>query len=488
MNRGDGMTDAAVRPIAGGVEVIRATRRSRGAMRAARLPVAAVALGAALALGAGDAAGFAITPLHIVYAPAAAAEAIADGAPGVAGLADTLRQGPIFDNPRWPASRQLGKVSGQALAAMSAPDMANALRAALVDPRLGPRAGVGVDEISPVQWGAAQGQALSQALDLLGPDAGRVAIYLGPAMVSRVGRLDPRQPLPADLQAVMGALEKAGSVQLEMFSGSGGARSRANFAIYPTRWLARWAPADPDTLHLLFGPGRGRTQNTIWAWARSTPAGRRILRNGAGAWGLTSAQEGIAWLRAEAVFRRRPDAPPASGDYPVGEGGGLRLVARGGTLRVIFPRYGRAVVQLIARGRTRGQNVATLRGPTSASGAPIRLPRSVRPGRYQVRVVALGQGIREVATLAYRHRVEAPPLRLSYAGSALRVSVGAGQRAVVSITPAAGRVRAIGKVTGPATRMVPLPRGLPVGRYLARVVALGQAGRQVATVRFSVGG
>jgi hypothetical protein len=457
-------------------------------VRAAGIRLIAGAVFAALALGSGAAASFSVTPLHVVYTDRAAADAIFDGTAEVPGLTAAVRQAPIVDNPRWPASRQLGKVSGKALAQMSATDMAAALRSAMVDPRLGHLAGVGVDELSPVQWGVAQGEALSEALDQLGPAASRVAVYVGPAIVSRVGRLDLRRKLPRDLAAVMDALKKVGSVQLEMFTGSGGSRSRANFALYPTRWLVRWTPADPGTLHLLFGPAKGRTQNKIWAWARSTPAGRRILQNGAGAWGLESAEEGLAWLRAAAVFQKRPDTPPATGNYPVGEGGGLKISrGTGGALVITFPRYGRAVVQLVPTGRASGQRVATLRGPTSTSGARVTLPDTVRPGRYQVRVVALGQGIREVVSLGYTHRVAAPPLLLSYAGGRLRVTVGAFQRAVVSVTPAGGRVRAIGKVSGAATRTVRLPAGLPAGRYVGMAVALGRAGRQVATVSFTIG-
>ncbi|MDX6644838.1 MAG: hypothetical protein QOK40_565 [Miltoncostaeaceae bacterium] len=259
--------------------------------------VGGAAIVAATALAAWfGAVGSAAPPpgLSVVYAPAPAANAIYDGSQGLPGLADATRQAPIFDDKRWPPSRQMGKVSGRALSLLSADKIAAVLRAELANPRFGGL--VGVDEITVNDWGEAQSRELAAALDLLGPDAERVIVYAGPALVSQVGRVDVRDPLDRGNALLLQALRRAGAVLLEMYHGTAGPFTREEFAIYPTRWLARWAPGDPTRLHVFFGPDQGIGWKGIFAWARATEAGRTILANGAGVYGLQTAKDGLDWL------------------------------------------------------------------------------------------------------------------------------------------------------------------------------------------------
>jgi len=132
---------------------------------------------------------------ELIYAPAAAADAI-----HAAGIHDAWRQAPIDDaaDLRWPAERRLGKVQGDALARLDAAGMVALLRANMRRDTVGAPAGgiVAVDEIVPNQWSTAASRQLARAMALLGTDARRVVFYLNPAFVERVGRADPRAPLP----------------------------------------------------------------------------------------------------------------------------------------------------------------------------------------------------------------------------------------------------------------------------------------------------
>jgi hypothetical protein len=449
---------------------------------AARLLPAAVlaALAAALPAAAGAA------PLTVIYGYAPAADAIHDGAAGLAGLTDVVRQAPIFDDPRFPAARQIGKVAGKTLAALDAEGMAQALRDGMTDPRLGPLAGVGVDEIGVADFGPQQSADLERALELLGPDAERVVLYVAPSLVGAVGQRDPRKPLKPRIAAALDALDGAGAVMLTMFHGSSGPLSRQRFAVFPTRWLARFPADRRDRLHLLIGPDHGRAPGTLWSWARATPAGREILANGAGAFGHRTAEEGLSWLRGARVFMADPTAEPLEGDFPTMTGG-LSLRTTQTTVVVRLTRHGRGLVRLVPVGERRGQVIGRIKGPTPARGTSIALPPGVRPGRYRVVVVVLGQaGVRDRVAKYIVKEPTAAPLRLSAANGGLTVEVAAGQRAVVSVVREGGRRQAVAKVTGPASRTVQLPAGLPPGDYRVVAVALGGGGRQDAAMSVTV--
>ena len=155
-------------------------------------------------------------------------------------------------------------------------------------------------------------------------------LYLSPGIVSQIGRVDLRRPLDARLVALLGAMRGAGAVELEMYHGDRSPFTAYEFAVYSTRLLARWAPGDPGALHLLLGPSGSVGQGEVWRRARATPAGRALLANGAGAYGLPNAAEGLDWLRADRAFLADPADPPPGGDFPVPVGGGLTVTPPGG--------------------------------------------------------------------------------------------------------------------------------------------------------------
>jgi hypothetical protein len=442
--------------------------------------VALTALPAALPAAAEGA------PLTVVYATAPAADAIFDGSPHLAGLADVVRQAPIFDDPRFPASRRIGKVSGKALAALDAQGMADALRAGMTDAGLGPLAGVGVDEIGLSDWGRPQSAALAHALRALGPDASRVVLYVAPSLVGAVGQYDPRKRLRPRIADAVDALQGAGAVMLTMFKGGMAPVSRQRFAVFPTRWLARFPADRRDRLHLLIGPDAGHPPGTLWSWARATPAGRAILANGAGAFGQRTAWDGLAWLGGARAFMADPTGPPPGGDFPTMTGG-LSIEATGAAVTVRLTRHGRALVRLVPPDQRRGQVIGRLRGPTPRGGITIRVPSSVRPGRYRIVVVALGQaGVRDWRSTYVVKRATATPLRLAAGPGALTLEVDEGQRAVVSILRRPGERQAVAKVRGPARRTIPIPAGLRPGIYRAVAVAVGSGGHQMASAEFTV--
>jgi len=445
--------------------------------------VSALALGALAVLPATGAAA----PLTVVYGTAPAAAAIFDGTAALPGITDVVRQAPIYDDPRFPAARQIGKLSGKALAAMDAQQMADALRAAMVDPQLHPRAGVGVDEMSVADWGRPQSAELAKALELLGPDAARVAIYVAPSLVSAVAQYDPRKRLRPRIEGAVTALQGAGAVILTMFKGGMAPLSRQQFAVFPTRWLARFPHDLRDRLHLAIGPdGAGRLPGTLWNWARATPAGRTILANGATAVGLRTASDGTAWLLGARAFMSDPTGSPPGGDFPTLTGG-LSITADAAGVTVHLDRHGRVLVRLVPPEERRGQVIGRVTGPTPRRGVTIPVPASVRPGRYRVVVVALGQaGVRDWRSAYIVKRASAAPLLLEAGRTALTVTVDAGQRAVVSIVRTHGRRQAVAKVTGPAVRTIPLPHGLGPGTYRAVAVAVGPGGDQTASTEFTV--
>jgi hypothetical protein len=451
-----------------------------------------VPLLASIALLAAAVPAAAQLDLRLLYGSAEAARAINDGAPDASGLTDTVRQAPVFEDARWPSARLVGKVSGRQLSRMRSSEMVRALRAGWGDPRVGGR--VAIDELSAGDWSEEQSEALREALGLLAQDARRVIVYLGPGLVSQIGRADLRRPLDDRLVALLEALREAGGVELEMYHGDLSPFTDYEFAVYSTRVLARWAPGDPDRLHLMLGPSRGVPQEEIWRRARATEAGRDILDNGAGAYGLADAAEGLSWLRAYRAFLAEPDASPPGGDFPVPVGGGLTVTPpESRTATLVLGRPGRAVVRVIPAGGGRSRVVAKVTGPTDPAGISIHLPADLPRGRYRLVTVALGQDLRDTENVGFTVGTDwaarglARSLALEYAGGLLRLSVGSGYRAVVRLQPPRGGERVIAKVHG-AVKGAPirLPADLVPGPYRAVAVAVGPNGRQGAGIRFRV--
>jgi hypothetical protein len=348
---------------------------------------------------------------------------------------------------------------------------------------------VAVDEVTAQAFDADGAPALASALEALGPDARRVVLYVSPGVMAQVGRADPRAALPRSLDPLLGALRRAGSVMLLAYGGEGAPLDRQALGTFLTRWADRWGE-DRSALHLVLGPDRGVGQDEVWARARATPAGRAILANGASAWGLQTAGEGLAWLRARREFLAAPDAAPPGGDVQVPVGGGLALTAPAGrTVWVTFARPGRVVLRLVPPGAVRGRVVAKLPGPVV--GARVRLPADVRPGPYRVVAVARGDGLRDAVSAEMQ--VRRPPggsagLRIAPAGRGVRLWLAPRTRAVVRLVPRGERRgRVIAKVSGPATAVrVGLPPDVRPGRYRVVVVALREGARATASTSVSV--
>ena len=371
-----------------------------------RRPLRAGAASALVLVIAAGALADRAASLELVYAPAAGANAIHD-----AGVTSALRQGPIFDDPRWPRSRQLAKVSGAGLSKMTAAGMEAALRAGLRDQRYGGR--VGVDEIRPADWTPQSFLRLRDALRGLGSDADRVFIYISAAALEQVGRTAPSEPLPPSVNGIFAPLSEGGRAFLEVYRGSLEPLPLQIMAVSLTRWEARTPAARRGAVHALIGPSAGASQQEIWNRVRSTPAGRRILANGPGAFAHRTAQEGRDWVAAYRAFQADPTASPPGGDHPVPTGGGLTsplapgtTLAPGSSFRIAVDRPGRAVVRLVPRsGPARVIRALTFRG---AGAASISLPRDIRPGAYSIVVtfndVGVGLNERLVIPLTVRRR------------------------------------------------------------------------------------
>jgi hypothetical protein len=385
-------------------------------LRLAPLPLARrCALGAALAALLVAPAG-ALGAVSVIYGGGDAANAISDGTADLEGLATAIRQAPIVDDARWPSSRLLGKVSGRELAAMpTAAAMAAALRAGASSISVAGRAlpvgaGVGIDEIVPGQWSAAAANRLRQALASLDPALReRVIIYGAPGLVSQVGRPDPRTPLGPALAALVRAVSSGGHLFLELYHGDLTPFARRELGIHLTHWLGRVPAGRHDHLHALTGPPKGDSVAGIWARIRATPAGRAILANGAGAFGLTGADEGRDWLAAYRAFAADPAAPPPGGDVKVPQGGGIEILARAGaripvgaSVRVRLSRPGVAIIRLHPVGAGPKRNLRKVTVGARARTVAARIPRYVRPGRYRVVVTLKGHGLADSATTGVR--------------------------------------------------------------------------------------
>ena len=348
---------------------------------AAAAAVVAAALTAAPAVAAAD------PPL--LYLHQEAASAVHD-ALGV----DTLRQAPIRPDGRWPAARTVGKVAGRDLAGAGPRRIAARLRAGWAQPAVGSL--VAVDEIAPRQWSAAAARALSAGLERLGPNARRVVFYAAPALVEQVARVDPRRPLPTRIGALVDALSRGRATYLLTYRGDLTPLPPREMATVPTRWVARW-PQGRGELRLILGVDGGLGQAELWARARSTPAGRELLSRGPGAYGLRDAAAARDWVAQYRAHLASPGASATGVDYPVPQPGGLTLEAAGpNRVRLQLARPGNAVVTTQRLGGGFVRAIKKLTGPTRGA-LLIRLPQDTRPGRYRVRAVLIGDGLRDRA-------------------------------------------------------------------------------------------
>ncbi len=84
--------------------------------------------------------------------------------------------------------------------------------------------------------------------------------------------------------------------------------------------------------------------------------------------------------------------------------GGLALSRAGARrVRVTIGRRGRAVVTMTPRRGGKVRAIRKLTGPARA-GVLVRLPADSRPGVYRIRVVLIGDGLRDRAALDVRVR------------------------------------------------------------------------------------
>lgn len=278
--------------------------RGRGRPR-----IALLALGSAAAMALAAPAGGLGAPT-VVYGTDEAANAIHAGTPGNAGLRGSLRQAPPTDNPRWPPGVQLGKASGNELAELpTARAMADYLRAnqrrIVVNGQARPIGGwVGVDEIRPKRWTAERSRRLRRALDMMGPHQHRVVFYVISAYVEQSGRPRLPQRVRSRNAVLRQTLASGGHTFFQLY--------RSTLQPTPTALMSNglraihsaFPRAQRHRLHVLIGPSRGATQGTIFARVRQTAAGRRMLSNGPGSFGLTSAGDGRDWLAAYRAFQR----------------------------------------------------------------------------------------------------------------------------------------------------------------------------------------
>ncbi|MCU0307616.1 MAG: hypothetical protein MUE51_07585 [Thermoleophilia bacterium] len=284
-------------------------------------------IAAALALaGAGPAAG-----MVLVYDTQ---EAVADlVAGGVTFARGALRQDPGPGGMLGGAggADRVAKVSAADIEGLTPPEIARVLRAAIDDPEHGARSHlVAVDEIGrpfgdgarahprrgqgpvPVDPGS-PGARLSAAMRLLevpspwgGTYARRVHFYLAPAVSTAIARgVGPHHNLGRDgkphfgtFRGVMPGLAAGGGVWVEMYHGVGGRPaplSAAEWRTVPHDVLEVFAGhgGSARRVHLLFAgtsaappgaPAGCRPMACQFRLARSTPAGRRLLANGAGAY------------------------------------------------------------------------------------------------------------------------------------------------------------------------------------------------------------
>jgi len=278
--------------------------------RLRRMITAAAAVTAALAVpGAVQAAPVPTDQrINVIYDLAPIARALHAGFPGVPGLASDTgshRQHPLgepFGQSRW-----IGKVNHRELAGRSPESIANLLVTRMSTSSIGgagPRSGlVGVDEIGFQLQDGGTGPAFAAAMRILSrrtyagtgePMSRRVLLYAAPKFVANVGARRNR----GNWDSAMAAARLSGGVFLQMFHASGGRvtapASRQEWRAYPPVWRAEMG-AEAGRLRFLFS-GVG-SQDSQWANAASTPAGRAILASGAGEYRLGTTENARAWLR-----------------------------------------------------------------------------------------------------------------------------------------------------------------------------------------------
>ena len=151
------------------------------------------------------------------------------------------------------------------------------------------------------------------------------------------------------------------------------------------------------------------------------------------------------------------------------------------------------MVQIVPIGATTGRVIAKLTGPVDA--APVTIPGDTRPGRYTVQVVAMGDGLRDAASVP----LVVPPTGVISGGPSVLSAVrGPGRSIIVNFSTAGrGNVQVIrrGATSGPVIRKftgpvsgfrVVLPSGLAKARYRVLVVAIGKNGRAQVTIPFTI--
>ena len=211
-----------------------------------------------------------------------------------------------------------------------------------------------------------------------------------------MARVDPRRPLPTRIGALVDALSRGRATYLLTYRGDLTPLPPREMATVPTRWVARW-PQGRGELRLILGVDGGLGQAELWARARSTPAGRELLSRGPGAYGLRDAAAARDWVAQYRAHLASPGASATGVDYPVPQPGGLTLEAAGpNRVRLQLARPGNAVVTTQRLGGGFVRAIKKLTGPTRGA-LLIRLPQDTRPGRYRVRAVLIGDGLRDRA-------------------------------------------------------------------------------------------
>jgi hypothetical protein len=127
-----------------------------------------------------------------------------------------------------------------------------------------------------------------------------------------------------------------------------------------------------------------------------------MLANGPAAYGLATAAPARAWLAQYRAFRASPTVSVTGADFAVAMPGGLAVTAAGpNRVRVRIDRAGRAVVSMAPLGGGWVRAIRKLAGPT-AGDIVVRVPADTRPGRYRIRVVLIGDGLRDRASAIVR--------------------------------------------------------------------------------------
>ena len=110
----------------------------------------------------------------------------------------------------------------------------------------------------------------------------------------------------------------------------------------------------------------------------------------------------MARTRAHSSAWSAPATPARGADVAVAQPGGLTVTRAGArAVRVRIDRPGRAVVSVVRRGSRVVRAIRKLTGPTGRA-VTVRLPRDTRPGVHRVRVVLIGDGLRDRAVVTVR--------------------------------------------------------------------------------------